>query len=104
MNLVKLIKRSVLIAVVTCLTVFTVAITSASAAKSSPKHKVTAKSSQPLPPIVNGVPVLDLAKHALGAAEAYGVLKPRNVWAVVKTGGPVRTGSSRRRHKLNQSM
>jgi hypothetical protein len=85
MSLVKPIKRRVLIAVVTCLTVFTVASTSASAAKSSPKHKVTAKSSQPLPPIVNGVPVLDLAKHALGAAEAYGVSKPFNVRAVVTT-------------------
>jgi hypothetical protein len=85
MSLVKPIKRSVLIAVVTCLTVFTVASTSASAAKSSPRHKGTAKSSQPLPPIVNGVPLLDLAKHALGAAEAYGVSKPLNVRAVITT-------------------
>ena len=85
MSLLKPIKRRVLIAVVTCLTVFTVASTSASAAKSSPKHKGTAKSSQPLPPIVNDVPVLDLAKHALGAAEAYGVSKPFNVRAVVTT-------------------
>ena len=85
MSLIVPIKLSVLIAVVTCLTVFAVASTSASAAKSSPKHKVTAKSSQPLPPIVNDVPVLDLAKHALGAAEAYGVSKPFNVRAVVTT-------------------
>jgi hypothetical protein len=41
--------------------------------------------SRPLPAIVNNVPLLDLAKHALGAAEAYGVTKPSNVQAVVTT-------------------
>ena len=41
---------------------------------------------RPLPALVNGVPMLDLAKHALGAAEAYGVSKPFNVQAVVTTG------------------
>jgi len=53
-----------------------------------PKQKVkpTAKSvSQPLPAVVNGVPLLDLAKHALGAAEAYSVSKPVNVRAVLTT-------------------
>ena len=79
------IKRSVLIAVVTCLTVFTAASTSASAAKSTPKHKVIAKSSQPLPRIVDGVPLLDLAKHALGAAEGYSVSKPTDLRVVVST-------------------
>ena len=34
---------------------------------------------------VNGVPLLDLAKRALGAAEAYSVSKPTNVRAVVTT-------------------
>jgi hypothetical protein len=38
-----------------------------------------------LPAIVNGVPLLDLAKHALGAAEGYGVSTPVNVQAVVTT-------------------
>ena len=42
--------------------------------------------SRPLPATVNGVPLFDLAKHALGAAEAYGVSKPFNVQAVVTTG------------------
>jgi hypothetical protein len=35
--------------------------------------------------MVNGVPLLDLAKHALGAAEAYSVSKPVNVRAVMTT-------------------
>jgi hypothetical protein len=38
-----------------------------------------------LPAVVNGVPLLDLAKHALGAAEAYSVSKPIHVRAVVTT-------------------
>ena len=38
-----------------------------------------------LPAVVNGVPLLDLAKHALGAAEAYSVSKPVDVRAVVTT-------------------
>jgi hypothetical protein len=79
------IKRIVPIAVVTCLTVLTVATASASAAKSTLKHNVIAKSSQPLPPIVDGVPLLDLAKHALGAAEGYSVSKPTHVRVVVST-------------------
>ena len=40
---------------------------------------------RPLPAIVNGVPLLDLAKHAFGAAEGYGVSIPVNVQAVVTT-------------------
>jgi hypothetical protein len=39
----------------------------------------------PLPASVNGVPLLDLAKRALGAAEAYSVPNPLNVRAVVTT-------------------
>lgn len=35
--------------------------------------------------MVNGVPLLDLAKHALGAAEAYSVSKPLHVRAVITT-------------------
>ena len=43
-----------------------------------------AKSSS-LPASVKGVPMLELAKHALGAAEAYSVSKPFNVRAVITT-------------------
>jgi len=38
-----------------------------------------------LPATVKGVPMLELAKHALGAAEAYSVSKPFNVRAVITT-------------------
>ncbi len=41
--------------------------------------------SQALPAVVNGVPLLGLARHALGAAEAYSVYKPVGVRAVVTT-------------------
>jgi hypothetical protein len=85
MSAVTPIKRSVPIALVTCLAVFTLAIAPASAAKSTPKHKVIAKSSQPLPSKVDGVPLLDLAKRALGAAEGYSVSKPTDVRVVVST-------------------
>jgi hypothetical protein len=55
---------------------------------SSPKPQATPtirKVDQRLPAAVNGVPLLDLAKHALGAAEAYSVSKPVGVQAVVTT-------------------
>ncbi len=59
---------------------------SQSASEPNPKAKPTVNSvSRPLPAVVNGVPLLDLAKHALGAAEAYSVSKPANVRAVVTT-------------------
>ena len=59
---------------------------SQSATQPKPKAKPTIISvSQPLPAVVNGVPLLDLAKHALGAAEAYSVSKPVNVRAVITT-------------------
>jgi hypothetical protein len=38
-----------------------------------------------LPDLVNGTPLLALAKHALGAAEAYSVSNPIHVRAVVST-------------------
>jgi hypothetical protein len=38
-----------------------------------------------LPASVRSVPMLELAKHALGAAEAYSVSKPFNVRAVITT-------------------
>jgi hypothetical protein len=38
-----------------------------------------------LPATVKGVPMLELAKHALGAAEAYSVSKPFNVRVVITT-------------------
>ena len=41
--------------------------------------------SQPLPAVVDGIPLLDLAKHALGAAEAYSVSKPVSVRAALTT-------------------
>lgn len=53
---------------------------------SAPKPKPTVRSlSRPLPAVVDGVPLLDLAKHALGAAEAYSVTKPVSVQVVVTT-------------------
>jgi hypothetical protein len=52
--------------------------------KAQAKTHLSAQS-RPLPAIVNGVPLLDLAKHALGAAEGYGVSTPVNVQAVVTT-------------------
>lgn len=56
------------------------------ASQPSPQAKPTVrKASQTLPAVVNGVPLLDLAKHALGAAEAYSVSKPVGVRAVVTT-------------------
>ena len=59
---------------------------SQSATQPKPKTKPTVRSiSQALPAGVNGVPLLDLAKHALGAAEAYSVSKPVGVQAVVTT-------------------
>lgn len=56
----------------------------ASEPKSQAKPTVR-KVNQALPAVVNGVPLLDLAKHALGAAEAYSVSKPVGVRAVVTT-------------------
>jgi hypothetical protein len=51
-----------------------------------PQAKPTVRRvSQALPAVVNGVPLLDLAKHALGAAEAFSVSKPLGVRAVVTT-------------------
>jgi hypothetical protein len=35
--------------------------------------------------VVNGVPLLDLAKHALGASEGYSVMKPTQVRLVIAT-------------------
>ena len=52
--------------------------------KPQAKHTVR-KVNQALPAVANGVPLLDLAKHALGAAEAYSVSKPVGIRAVVTT-------------------
>jgi hypothetical protein len=38
-----------------------------------------------LPAVVNGVPLLDLATHALGASEGYSVMNPTQVRAVIST-------------------
>jgi hypothetical protein len=57
-----------------------------SASASKPQAKPTVrKVSRALPAVLNGVPLLGLAKHALGAAEAYSVSKPFNVRAVITT-------------------
>ena len=54
--------------------------------QAKPQTKPTVRRiSQALPAVVNGVPLLDLARHALGAAEAYSVSKPVGVRAVVTT-------------------
>ena len=59
---------------------------SRSASAPKPRAKPTIKSiSQPLPALVDGLPLLDLAKHALGASEAYSVFKPVSVRAVLTT-------------------
>jgi hypothetical protein len=56
----------------------------ASGSKRPTKH--TARKGGPtVPAVVNGMPLLDLAKHALGAAEAYSVSKPVDVRAVATT-------------------
>jgi hypothetical protein len=56
------------------------------ASEPKPQAKPTVrKVNQALPAVVNGVPLLNLAKHALGAAEAYSVSKPVGVGAVVTT-------------------
>src|ERR1700733_918114 len=82
---------SVLRRVVTALTVGGLAFLVVGCSQTVSDTKAQAKphlraQSRPLPATVNGVPMLDLAKHALGAAEVYGVSKPFNVQAVVTTG------------------
>ena len=56
------------------------------ASEPKPQAKPTVrKVRQLLPAVVNSIPLLDLAEHALGAAEAYSVSKPVGVRAVVTT-------------------
>ena len=56
------------------------------------------KANQALPAVVNGVPPLDLAKSALGAAVAYSVSKPVGVQSRGhNASSALRPGSSRRR-------
>lgn len=75
--------------VVICVEIVALVAAACGQSASEPKPanaKPTIKSvSHPLPAVVNGVPLLDLATHALGAAEAYSVSKPENVRAVVTT-------------------
>ena len=78
-------KRCAPIVMVIATTIFTMTATATSAEKSAPKHEVTARSSKRPPPVVDGVPLLALAKHALGAAEEYSVSKPSDVRVVVAT-------------------
>jgi hypothetical protein len=59
---------------------------SASVAEQQAKRAATIKTiRQPLSAVVNGVPLLELAKHAIGAAEAYSVSMPVGVRAVITT-------------------
>lgn len=58
---------------------------SSSSESKSQAKAVVSPVSRPLPPVVNGVPLLDLAKHALGAAEGYSVKKPTQVRVVIAT-------------------
>lgn len=67
---------------------------------SHPRQQVkptVGKVNQALPAVVNGVPLLDLAKHALGAAEAYSVSKPVAVRAVISTQAALYAQMSSRR-------
>jgi hypothetical protein len=50
-----------------------------------PTTRATQSAQSKLPAVVNGVPLLDLAKHALGASEGYSVLKPTEVRMVIAT-------------------
>lgn len=71
--------------VIGCLTVLTVGSIQ-TASGSIPQAKQAAKvQSRALPTSVNGVPLSDLAKRALGAAKAYSVSRPLDVRAVVTT-------------------
>ena len=78
-------KRCTLIAMIVAATISTKTTTSANAEKSASTHELIARSSRRLPAVVDGVPLLALAKHALGAAEEYSVSKPSNVRVVVAT-------------------
>jgi hypothetical protein len=51
----------------------------------SPAHHGRETQARPLPAVVNGVPLLELAKRALGAAKAYSVSNPEDVRAVLTT-------------------
>jgi hypothetical protein len=68
-----------------CLVFFTAGCGQSTSAGKSQIEPVVTTASRPLPAVVNGVPLLALAKHALGATEAYSVSNPMNVRAVVST-------------------
>ncbi len=55
------------------------------ASEAKPHPNPIGTRSKPLPAVVEGVPLLDLAKRALGAAKTYGVAAPVNVQVVVTT-------------------
>jgi hypothetical protein len=54
-------------------------------APASPVQHAGRTNRRTLPDLVNGAPLLALAKHALGAAQAYSVSNPIHVRAVVST-------------------
>ena len=68
-----------------CLALVTVGCSPTTSGSKPPVRHTPNAQSRSLPASVNGVPLLDLAKRALGAAEAYSVSKPTNVRAVVTT-------------------
>ncbi len=67
------------------LTVLAVACSQPASITKPKSRPIVIESREPLPPVVNGVPLLDLAKHALGTSEAYSVVHPLKVRAVITT-------------------
>lgn len=78
----RLVETALAIGCVAALTVGCSQSVSGATLRAKPTSKAQSRS---LPASVNGIPLLDLAKRALGAAEAYSVSNPLNVRAVVTT-------------------
>ena len=78
-------RRVQMLVAVGCVAVLAAACSQPASAPKPQAKPTVRKVSQALPAVVNGVPLLDLAEHALGAAEAYSVSTPLNVQAVVTT-------------------
>jgi hypothetical protein len=81
-----LLRRTGVLAIAGCLSVLASGWGAPSAsALGSQVKPVGMTNPRPLPAVVNGVPLLALARHALGAAKGYSVSKPIHVQAVVST-------------------
>jgi len=65
--------------------VATMGISAASPIIARSNHGVISRSTARLAPVVKGVPLRDLAEHALSAAEGYGVRNPHDVRVVVSS-------------------